>query len=73
LHGWLTVNESYTDEVDEIIGVFCDAAKAVNGSYGIIYLHDDSDKEHFNELQVFISSTVNARKSEIKCFHHVYL
>ena len=54
MHGWLTVNESYTDEVEEIIYVSRDAAKATNGSYGIIYLHDDSDKEHFNEFQVFV-------------------
>jgi hypothetical protein len=38
----------------KIIGVFRDAAKAAKGSYDIIYLHDDSDKEHFNEFQVFV-------------------
>ncbi len=43
-----------TEEVDEIIGVFCDAAKAANGSYGIIYMRDDEDKEYFSEFQVFV-------------------
>ena len=38
----------------KIIDVSRDAAKAANGSYGIIYLRDDGDKEHFNDFQVFV-------------------
>ena len=63
-----------TKEVDEIIGVFCDAAKAANGSYGIIYLRDDEETKNISaNFRYLFSSTVNAQKSGIKCCHHVYL
>lgn len=63
-----------TEEVDEIIGVFRDAAKAANGSYGIIYLRDDEETKNISaNFRYLFSSTVNAQKSGIKCCHHVYL
>ncbi|SEK19542.1 Immunity protein 7 [Ruminococcus albus] len=43
-----------TPEADEIIGVFTEISKAADGSYGVIYLRDDEDKNFCNEFQVFV-------------------
>ena len=43
-----------TSEVDEIIGVFRDVAKAADGSYGVVYLRDDEDMDHGNDFRVYV-------------------
>ncbi|SFC86287.1 Immunity protein 7 [Ruminococcus albus] len=43
-----------TPEADEIISVFTEISKAADGSYGVIYLRDDEDKNNCNEFQVFV-------------------
>ena len=43
-----------TAEVDDIIGVFSDVAKAADGSYGVIYLRDDENVMYYNEFQIFV-------------------
>lgn len=40
--------------VDEIIKTYKSISEIATGSYGIIYLKDDEDDEHFNEFQVYI-------------------
>lgn len=43
-----------TNETDEIIETYKRVSETASGSYGIIYLHDDEDKKHYNEFQVFV-------------------
>ncbi len=43
-----------TNETDNIIETYKSIAKTATGSYGIIYLRDDEDKEHYNEFQIYI-------------------
>ena len=43
-----------TDEIDEIIGVFRHAAKAADGSYGLLYLRDDEDTAYCNDFRVYV-------------------
>lgn len=51
-----------TSETDNIIGVFKRVSEAADGSYGIIYLWDDEDEDHYNEFRVFVF-----RKGKCEC------
>lgn len=42
-----------TAEVDNIIGAYTKISQTATGSYGVIYLRDDEDAEHYNEFQVY--------------------
>lgn len=42
-----------TVQVDNIIGAYTKIAQTATGSYGVIYLRDDEDAEHYNEFQVY--------------------
>lgn len=43
-----------TNKTDEIIETYKRISETASGSYGIIYLQDDEDKEHFNGFQIFV-------------------
>lgn len=43
-----------TAEVDNIIEVYKSISKTATGSYGVIYLRDDEDDEHYNEIQKYV-------------------
>lgn len=43
-----------TKEVDVIIETYTRISKIATGSYGMIYLRDDEDRNHYNEFQVFV-------------------
>lgn len=43
-----------TNKTDEIIETYKRISETSSGSYGIIYLQDDEDKEHFNGFQIFV-------------------
>lgn len=43
-----------TDEVGEIIHIYQRISSMATGSYGMIYLHDDEDAEHFNSFVVYL-------------------
>ncbi|MDE7398455.1 MAG: immunity 7 family protein [Oscillospiraceae bacterium] len=43
-----------TSEVDDIIEVYKSISKTATGSYGVIYLRDDEDDEHYNEIQKYV-------------------
>lgn len=43
-----------TAEVDNIIEVYKSISKTATGSYGVIYLLDDEDDEHYNEIQKYV-------------------
>ena len=43
-----------TSEVDNIIEVYKSISKTATGSYGVIYLRDDEDDEHYNEIQKYV-------------------
>lgn len=43
-----------TSEVDDIIETYKSISKTATGSYGVIYLHDDEDSEHYNEFQIYV-------------------
>ena len=55
MNGIPYVNASFssnhrTKEVDEIVEVYKEISKIATGSYGVIYLRDDEDKEHGNDF-----------------------
>lgn len=41
-------------ETDEIIELYRKIAETASGSYGMIWLHDDEDAQHFNAFQVYL-------------------
>lgn len=43
-----------TADVDSIIEAYKSIAETATGSYGVIYLRNGEDKEHYNEFQVFV-------------------
>lgn len=43
-----------TAEVDNIINAYTKISQTATGSYGVIYLRDDEDEEHYNEFQVYV-------------------
>ncbi len=43
-----------TVQVDNIIGAYTKIAQTATGSYGVIYLRDDEDAEHYNEFQIYV-------------------
>ena len=53
LHTLFSSNH-HTSEVDEIIETYKSISQIAIGSYGMIYLQDDEDKNHCNEFQVYI-------------------
>lgn len=44
----------HTSEVDEIIETYKSISQIAIGSYGIIYLRDDEDKNYYNDFQTYI-------------------
>lgn len=44
----------YAAEVDEIIALFKKISSIASGSYGVIYLLNDEEPEHWNEFQVMV-------------------
>ena len=40
-------------ETDALIGTYCRIAETAAGSYGVLYLRDDEDKLHHNDMQVY--------------------
>ena len=44
----------HTQEVDEIIETYKMISKHAIGSYGMIYLWDDEDKQYYNYFQVYV-------------------
>lgn len=43
-----------TAEVDNVIEAYKNVAETATGSYGVIYLRDDEDAEHYNEFRVYV-------------------
>ena len=43
-----------TGEADDIISVYKQIAEAATGSYGVIYLRDDEDKKHHNDMMRYV-------------------
>jgi len=43
-----------TEEVGEIIHIYQRISSMATGSYGMIYLHDDEDADHFNSFVVYL-------------------
>lgn len=41
-------------EVDNIIEAYKKVAETATGSYGMIYLRDDEDAEHYNEFRIYV-------------------
>lgn len=44
----------HTQEVDEIIETYKMISENATGSYGMIYLWDDEDKQYYNDFQVYV-------------------
>lgn len=43
-----------TAEVDNIINAYTKIAQTATGSYGVIYLRDDEDAEHYNDFRIYV-------------------
>lgn len=43
-----------TPKVDTIIKAYKHISEVATGSYGMIYLKDDEDKDHYNDFQVYV-------------------
>ena len=43
-----------TAEIDQVIEAYKNISKTATGSYGMIYLRDDEDAEHYNEFRVYV-------------------
>ena len=43
-----------THEIDAIVGIYRHISEVATGSYGLIYIRDDEDKNHYNEFQVYV-------------------
>lgn len=43
-----------TVQVDNIIGAYTKIAQTATGSYGVIYLRDDEDAEHYNDFRIYV-------------------
>ena len=60
-----------TAEVDSIIEAYKSISEAAAGSYGMIYLRDDEDAEHYNEFRVYVfkrgTCTLKADKDFSPC------
>lgn len=59
MNGFLFINTLFcsnhrTKEVDDIIQTYKSITEIATGSYGIIYLRDDEDKVHYNEMQSYV-------------------
>ena len=43
-----------TAEIDQVIEAYKNISKTAAGSYGMIYLCDDEDAEHYNEFEIYV-------------------
>lgn len=43
-----------TAEIDNIINAYTKIAQTATGSYGVIYLRDDEDAEHYNDFWIYV-------------------
>lgn len=43
-----------TTEVDEIIKIYTMVSETASGSYGVLYIRDDEDKNYSNEFQIYL-------------------
>lgn len=43
-----------TAEVDNIINAYTKITQTATGSYGVIYLRDDEDAEHYNDFRIYV-------------------
>ena len=44
----------YTQEVDDIIDIYKKITSIATGSYGMLYIRDDEDLNHYNDFQVYV-------------------
>ena len=44
----------HSQEVDEIVDIYKRISEQATGSYGMIYLWDDEDKQYYNDFQVYV-------------------
>ncbi|MBR2085580.1 MAG: hypothetical protein IJ906_00320 [Oscillospiraceae bacterium] len=42
-----------TEEIGSILDAYTETAKAATGSYGMLWIRDDENPEHFNAFQVY--------------------
>lgn len=57
-----------TAEVDNIVEVYKSITKTATGSYGMIYIRDDEDAEHYNEFQIYVFKKGTCTKKTDKDF-----
>ena len=43
-----------TKEVEEIIQIYRSISEVATGSYGVMYIHDDEDKQYYNQFQKYL-------------------